>query len=113
MPYIYYLFWLYQNKIKTLLNNKNKINTINPNYIQKFGFKIRKISIGAQKIVGFTLKTFEIVIIDFLINDKVGKPKYFQKIFLIAYTKVKTFLKIMLFFKLSNTNKLFSDKILI
>ena len=32
------------------------------NYTKKQSFKIRKTIIGAQKIVGTTLKTFEIVI---------------------------------------------------
>ena len=76
---IHYLFQFQENQeqIKTLFNNKIKVNTMSLVYIKKLGFKIRKINIGAQKIGGFTLKTFEIVIADLQIEDKGGRPKFF------------------------------------
>ena len=65
MFYIYYFIQLYNNKVKTLLNNKNEINIISPNYAQKLGLKIGKANVKIQKIDGFALKTFGIVIADF------------------------------------------------
>ena len=50
---------------------------MNLNYIQKLGFKIWKINIKAQKIDDFILKTFEIVIANFLIKKKIDKVWYF------------------------------------
>lgn len=47
---IYYLIKTHQDKIRTLFNSRNKVNTINLNYIQKLNFKIRKINIKIQII---------------------------------------------------------------
>ena len=33
--------------------------------------------VGAQKIDSSTLETFKIVIIDFQVKDKVGRPRFF------------------------------------
>ena len=38
---------------------------MNSNYTWKLGLKIQKTNVGAQKIDGFALKTFKIVIPDF------------------------------------------------
>ena len=48
---------------------------------------------------------------NFQIEDKIGKSKYFQKIFLIANIKVELVIRI-LFFKLNITDVLFSNKTL-
>ena len=49
------------------------------------------------------------IIVDFQIEDKVGKPRFFQKIFLVTNTNFEVILE-MLFLKLSNTDILFSEK---
>ena len=51
------------------------------------------------------------VIADFQVEDKAGKSKFFQKIFLIANTKLEVILGI-LFLKLRNANMLYSEKTL-
>lgn len=51
------------------------------------------------------------MIADFEIKNKLGKPRYFQEMFLIANTKIKIVLK-NFFFKFSNAYILFSKKTL-
>ena len=50
------------------------------------------------------------MIADFQIEDKVGKPRFFLEIFLVANIKFEIILK-MRFLKFSNINILFSEKI--
>lgn len=45
-------------------------------------------------------------------ENKVGRPRFFQKNFLVANIKFKMILEIF-FFKINNTNMLFEKKILI
>ena len=52
------------------------------------------------------------VIANFKVEDRVGRPKFFQKIFLVANTLFEVILK-MLFLKINNANILFDKKILI
>ena len=51
------------------------------------------------------------VIANFQIENKVNKPRFFQKIFLVANTKFEIILRIF-FLKLNNTNMSFSEKTL-
>ena len=80
-------------------------------YVKKLSFKTRKTNIRAQKIDGFTLQTFGMVIADFQIEDKVGKSRFFQKTFLVADTKFEKTLEI-LFLKISNADMSFDKEIL-
>ena len=78
---------------------------------QKLGFKVQKTNVRAQKIDGSVLETFEMVIADFQVENKVGRPRFFQEIFLVANTKFEFILR-MLFLKLSNADVLFGEKTL-
>ena len=51
------------------------------------------------------------VIVDFQVEDKVNRPRFFQKTFLVANTKFEVILE-MLFLKLSNADILFGKKTL-
>ena len=46
-------------------------------YILKLVLKIRFISIEMQKIDGFTLKIFEMVLVSFQVKDTLGKARFF------------------------------------
>ena len=46
---------------------------MNPAYAKKLGLRVRQTNVGAQKIDGSHLKTFEMVIASFLLQDKLGK----------------------------------------
>lgn len=54
-----------QEPIKTLFDSNNEVNVISPSYAEKLGFMVWKTNFKAQKIDGFTHKTFERVIADF------------------------------------------------
>ena len=80
------------------------------NYIKKLKFKVWKTNIKDQKIDGLILEIFRIVIIDYQIEDKANRSRFFQKTFLIVDTKFEIILK-KLFWKISNINILFGKKI--
>ena len=81
---------------------------MNPTFAWKLGLHIRKTNVGAQKIDGSALETFEMMIADFQVKDKGNRPRFFQKTFLVADTKFKVVLGI-LFLKISNANMGFGE----
>ena len=52
------------------------------------------------------------VIADFQVKDKAGRPRFFQETFLVADTKFELILK-MLFLKISNADVSFGEETLI
>ena len=79
---------------------------MNPAYAKRLGLKTWKTNVEAQKIDGFALETFGMVIADFQIEDKGGRPRFFQETFLVADTKFEMVLG-MLFLKISNIDVAF------
>ena len=79
-----------------------------PAYAKRLGLKTQKTNVGAQKINGSALETFGMVITDFQVEDKSGRPRFFQETFLVADTKFEVVLGI-LFLKISNANVVFGD----
>ena len=79
IPYIYYPVWYQkgQEQVRVLLNSGSKVNAMSPAYAKKLSLKTRKTNVGAQKIDGFTLETFEMVIADFQVKDKGGTSRFF------------------------------------
>ena len=110
---IYYLIYFQKDQkyVKALLNSSSKINAINPAFAQKLSLYIGKINVGPQKINGFALITFGVVITDLKIEDKTGGSRFFKKIILVADIKFKSVLNI-LFLKISNADMSFGEKIL-
>ena len=110
VPYINYLVWFQESQIqiKALLNSGSEVNAMSPAYIKKLGLKARKTNVGAQKIDGSALKTFEMVIANFQVKDKVGRPRFFQETFLVADTKFEVILGIP-FLKISNADVAFGE----
>ena len=84
---------------------------MNPAYVEKLGLKARKTNVGAQKVDGSALETFKIVIADFQMEDKVGRPRFFQKTFLVTDTKFEVILR-MPFLKISNADVAFGKRTL-
>ena len=56
-----------------MIDSGSEVNTIYPAYATKLGFYARKIDAGAQKIDGFHLDTFGIVIADCSVKDKLER----------------------------------------
>ena len=59
--------------IRALIDSGNKVNAMHSAYATKLGLHARKIDVGAQKIDGSHLDTFEIVIADCSVKDKFGR----------------------------------------
>lgn len=82
--YIQYLIQFGQYLIKAFIDFVSKVNTIQLSFIKKLGLRIRKTNVGAQKIDGNRLKTFNIVIASFLVENKDGRSRLFEGTFLLA-----------------------------
>ena len=110
---IYYPVWFQKNEeqVRALLDSSSKVNAISLAYAKRLGFKTQKTNVEAQKIDGSALETFGMVIADFQVEDKDGRPKFFQETFLVADIKFEVILG-MLFLKLSNADVLFGEAIL-
>ena len=50
---------------------------MSPAFARKLGFHIQKSNVKAQKIDSSTFKTFGMVIADFQIENKGGRPRFF------------------------------------
>ena len=113
MRCIHYPVWFQesQEQVKALLNGDSEVNAISSTFVRKLGLHIQKINFGAQKIDGSALKIFGIMIADFSVENKVGRPSFFQKTFLVADTKFEMILT-MLFLKIRNADMAFDEEIL-
>ena len=69
---------------------------------------MRKTKVGTPKIDGSKLYIFDIVIAFFLVEDKEGKLRFFEKTFLLANISMNIALE-MLFLILSNIEIDFTD----
>ena len=81
-----------QEQVRALLDSGSEVNAMSPVYAKRLGVKTWKTNIGAQKIDGSALKTFGMVIADFQMEDRSGRPKFFQETFLVANTKFEVIL---------------------
>ena len=86
-----------------MLDSGSEVNAMSPAYTKRLGFKTRKTNVRAQKSDGSALETFGMVIADFQVEDKGGRPKFFQKTFLVADTKFEVIPGIS-FLKLNNAD---------
>ena len=111
VPYIHYLIRFQEEQVKALLNRSSKVNAMSSAYAKRLGLKTWKTNVGAQKIDSSALETFWIVIADFHVEDKSGRPRFFQETFLVTDTKFEVVLGI-LFLKISNANVAFGKEIL-
>ena len=84
---------------------------MSPVYTKRLGLKTQKINVGAQKIDGSALGTFGMMIADFQVEDKGGRPRFFQETFLVADTKFEVVLG-MSFLKISNASVAFGAETL-
>ena len=80
-----------------------------PVYAAKLDLKVRKTNIGAQKIDGSTFETFEMVLADFQMEDKLGRAWFFQETFLLANISAEIVLG-MPFLTLNNADIQFVEK---
>ena len=81
----------------------SKVNAMTSAYASRLGLQTCYTDVGTQRIDSSTLQTFEIVLADFQVGDKLGKAQFFQESFLLADISVEVVLN-MLFFTLNNAN---------
>ena len=115
VPCIYYSVQFWRDKIHNvlaLIDLGSEVNAISSAYAQKLGLQIRTTNVGAQKIDGSTLETFGMAIASFQVEDKLGRARFFQETFLVAYTSMEVILG-MLFLTLSNVDIRFAKKELV
>ena len=84
---------------------------MSPAYAKKLSLKTRKTNVGAQKIDSSALEIFGMVIADFQVEDKGGRPRFFQEKFLLTDTKFEVVLRIP-FLEISNANVAFGEETL-
>ncbi len=101
-----------QAEVQALINSGSEANAMAPAYAAKLGLKVWPTDVGAQKIDGSTLETFGMVLVNFQVEDKLGRAWFFQETFLVANVSVEVVLG-MLFFTLSNADVVFKDRELI
>ena len=91
VPCIYYLVQFKRDtaEVQAFIDSRNEINSIAPAYAKKLGFWLRKTDVGVQKIDRSILKTYDIVIVGFQVQDKFEKARFFQETSLIADTSVE------------------------
>ena len=80
VPCIHYPMQFRKDKkatIQALINSGSKVNAITPAYAKQLGLQVRKTNVGAQKIDGSSLWTFEMVIAGFQVEDKLGRVRFF------------------------------------
>ena len=114
VPYIHYLLRFRKDTagVRALVDLGSEVNAMTPVYSAKLGLQVRKTDIGAQKIDGFTLKTFGMVLADFQVEDKLGRVRFFHETFLLTDIIAEIVLGI-LFLTLSNADVQFVEKELI
>lgn len=72
-------------------------------FTHQFGFKTQKTNVGAPKIAGTTLETYEIIVFIFFILDKNSKKRFFKESFLLADDKPDVVFEIF-FLTMDNIN---------
>ena len=93
--------------VQVLIDSRSEVNAIHPSFVKQLGLFIRPTDIGAQKIDGTTLKTHEMVVAVFSVEDKANQIKFFEETFLVANVSPKVVFG-MLFLNLSGADVDFS-----
>ena len=80
-----------------------------PTYTAKLGLTLNPTNVSVQKINRLVLKTYKMTTARFLVIDKLGQIKFFEKTFLLANTSIEVVLGI-LFFSFNNVDVYFDEK---
>ena len=95
--------------MRAMVDLGGKVNIMHLAYATKLGLRTRKIDVSVQKINGFHLNIFGMVIADCSVKDKLERVQSFQKTFLLANIDLEVVLTI-LFFTLSIVNISFVEQ---
>ena len=88
---IHYPIWFKKSKvqIQVLINSSSEVNAMTSIYALKLGLKIHPTKKRAQKIDGFTFKTFEMILASFQMKDTLEKARFFLKNIFIGGSQYK------------------------
>lgn len=81
-------------EVQALIDFDNKVNIMTLAYATILRLYICPTDIETQKIDGFTLSTYDIILVNFQLKDKLKKTYFFQKIILVANTIIEIVLGI-------------------
>lgn len=73
-----------ENEVRALIDSGSEVNAITPTYASKLGLRVCHTDVGAHKIDGSTFETFGMVLANFQVEDKLGRARFFQEMFLLA-----------------------------
>ena len=111
IPYIYYLVRFKRDTNKTevqaLINSESEANAFYLSFAKQLDLPIRLIDIGAQKIDGAILDTYEMIVAAFSVIEKANQIRFFKKTLLVANVSLEIVLGI-LFLTLSSIDVDFS-----
>ncbi len=93
----------FKDQTEALLDSGSEVNAMSSAFAQQLVLKIGKTNVGAQKIDGTTLETYEIVVSIFSVLDKDGRERFFEESFLLADVRPDIVLE-MPFLTMSNAN---------
>ena len=80
-----------------LFDSSSKVNAVHPAFTKELGLPIRPTDVGAQKIDGTTLNTYEMVVAAFSLKNKANQVRFFEKTFLLANISLKVVFGMPLF----------------
>ena len=95
--------------VQALIDLKSEVNTMHPSFAKQLGLLIQSIDVGAQKIDGTTLDTYEMVVAAFSMVNKANQVRFFEKTFLVANVSPEVVFG-MLFLALSSADVDFSGR---
>ena len=79
-------------EVRALIDSGSEVNAMTPAFAAKLGLSTQPINVGAQKIDGSVIKTYDMTTAGFSIQDKSGRARFFEIIFLLADTSVEVVL---------------------
>ena len=101
--FIYYPINFGKKSVLTFFDSSSEVNAVHLTFAKELGQLIRPTDVGAQKIDGTTLETYEIVVVALLVKDKANQIGFFEETFLVANVSPKVVFG-MLFFILSGAD---------
>ncbi len=101
VPCIRYPVQFQAQEIETLIDSSSEVNAMTPGFVVKLDFIPRSTNAGDEKIDGSTLETYGMALAGFSLKDSLGRVRFFEETFLLAYIRIEVVLG-MLFLSLSN-----------
>ena len=112
VPCIHYPIRFKKKEVQALIDSCSEVNAMTPACTSKLSLWVYRTNIEVQKIDSSILKTFEMVLASFQVEDKLGRTRFFQETFLLANISTEIVLG-KSFLTLSNIDVQFVEKELI